>query len=268
MGKIQTTPKSKMTNSEFQNFCMLLIQFINNLESVTQKFQSVFDAFDLAYKDYYNSLFKINKKVYTEKTSSLKKKINTSRTGFFNLIKGACSSQVEETAQAAQSLLSLIDNYKYLSNMRFDDLKTYTARLLEECNSEEYKVHIEKLEFTGRVTGLQTLYDQAVELKLSLIEDDGLNKRLRKTVNTRRDLNKAYDRMHEKVNALVLVNGDEEYIELITFWNALIDEYRSMITDRLGAGEGGKPSDEDMSNPNNPSGGDNKGEEDDRPVIE
>ena len=139
-----------------------------------------------------------------------------------------------------------------------------TASLLNDLESEEYKTYIEKMELTTIVMALRALYNECIQLESKLISADGVNKRLRKTVNTRRELNIGYDRLVDQLNALAQVEGDTEYLELFTWWNALIDDYRTKISARSGAGTGGKTQTEGSSQPDPDKGADN----DDRPVIE
>ena len=60
-----------------------------------------------------------------------------------------------------------------------------------------------------------------------------------KVSDLRLETDKAYRSLVERINALALVNGEEEYADLITRWNTRIDAYRNAISRRLGAGKGG-----------------------------
>ena len=86
------------------------------------------------------------------------------------------------------------------------------------------------------------------------------------------DAKKAFISSHDifvkRLNALANVNGETQYFELFSFWNALIDELRTSISMRLGAGKGGKPAGRNPNQSDPFSGPVSSGGEDDRPVIE
>lgn len=280
MGQIQDSPKTKMTNSEFQNFCYLLIQFITDSKMSVASFKSTFDILVSAYNDYYNSMFKISMKSYISKSGALKRELNSSRVGLFNHIKGDTTSRVTEVKEAGQELYSLFksEKYKGMSTMKLEDLKAYTSFLIDDLNNDHYKPLIKKLNYEIRVTELEDILKELTALKLLLISESGRQKTLRKTVKTRKDLNIAYDNFRRKVNALIVINGDDAYMDLMVFWNSLIDNYRVQLSNRLGSGKGGKTSNDDLSSNDPFNGADNNNEpdgdsgsgggEDDRPVIE
>lgn len=293
MGQIQESPKTKMTNSEFQNFCYLLIQFITDSKMPVISFKSTLDILVSAYGDYYNSMFKISMKSYVSRSGVLKKELNSSRVGLFSHIKGDITSRVAEVKAAGQELYSLFksEKYKGMSTMKLEDLKAYTSFLIDDLNSDHYKPLIKKLNYEIRVSELEEILKELNDLKLLVISESGKQKRLRKTVNARKDLNIAYENFRRKVNALIVIDGDDPYMDLMLFWNSLIDNYRVQLSNRLGKGKGGKTSSENQSKndpthgtDNKPNGGDGSGGdsgsgddtggdsgsggEDDRPVIE
>lgn len=271
MSKIQSAPKTKMTNSEFYNFCLLILNYLEAINLSVLLFKSSFDAFKARFNAYNDSLHKIGKADYDKKVIHMKKKLNASRTGLFNIISGLSVSQVDDIREAAMTLVDLIDRkYRNMSRLRYNDLLRMTLVLLDDLESEKYNTHIEKLNLKASVTALHTLYNECIDLDSKLIGVSGESKRLRRTVITRRELHVGYDRLVNQLNALAQVNGDAEYLELFTWWNALIDEYRRNISARTGAGTGGKSQTEASSQPDPNKGADkpDSGGGDDRPVIE
>lgn len=267
MAKIKSVPKSKFTNSELLNFCLLIINHLNASNFAVLKFKTFIDNFINGYTNFYNSINKISKSVYDIKTRDLKDRLNRSRTGFFNLITGQLSSDVPATQKAAEVMDKLIKGYRNMTKMKYDDLLVMTDKLLKDCESDTYKEYIETLGLTERVTGLRKIYNESMELRNRLLEDDGMNKRLRKSVNTRRELNIDYDRLVDQLNALAQVEGDTDYLELFAWWNSLIDSYRKIISYRTGAGKGGKTDDGETSQHDPISGADKDNEEEERPEI-
>ena len=271
MAKIQSAPKTRMTISEFYYFCLFIVNYLSASNFSVLKFKTAFNYFKDKFDGYDNSINKISKMDYDKKAVNMKKKLNASRTGLFNMVSGLSASSVADIKTAATIVLDLINKkYRNMSKLKYKDLQLTTASLLNDLESEEYKTYIEKMELTTIVTALRTLYNECIQLESKLISADGVNKRLRKTVNTRRELNIGSDRLVDQLNALAQVEGDTEYLELFTWWNALIDDYRTKISARSGAGTGGKTQTDESSQSDPNKGADNNsgGGDDDRPVIE
>lgn len=271
MAKIQSAPKTRMTVSEYYYFCLFIVQYLTASNFAILKFKSAFDYFQARFNAYSDSINKISKMEYDKKAADYKKKLNTTRTGLFNIISGLTASQVDDVKLAATILLDLINkSYRNMSKMTYSDLKLKTLALLNDLESDAFKTYVEKLQLTVNVTALRTLYNESIDLDSKLISADGTNKRLRKSVITRRELNVGYDRLVDQLNALAQVEGDTEYLELFAWWNALIDDYRKKISARVGARAGGKTQ-PDGSSQHDPNTGADKpggGGDDDRPVIE
>lgn len=276
MATIQSVPKSRMTNSEFLNFCLLIINYITGSNFSLLKFKSVYNVFVESHKNFDNSLNKISKAVYWANVRAIKVKINDARSGLYNLVLAESKSQDEEIKKAAQDVLAMLKPFNKMSRMRYNDFIRYLDKLINSCKSEKYKPNITKIGLDKRIEGLTKLYNEALGLEKLLIDDEGLNKRKRKPNITRSELDVAYEKLVKRLNALAEIDGDSEYLELFVWWNALIDRYRVIIAQRTGANKVGKP-DEGESSQHDPStgpdqneggGGSGGGGEDDRPVIE
>lgn len=272
MAQIQSAPKTKMKVSEFYYFCLLIFNYLSASNFSVLKFQTYFDYFTDKFGGYGDSIHKLSKMDYNKKSGDMKKKLNFARTSLFNLIASNKVSDLPDIKEAALILMDLIDkSYRNLSKLKYRDLLLKTLSLLNDLKSDEYKVYVEKLQLASRIETIQKIYNECLELESKLITATGENKRLRKTVNTRRELNVAYDRLVAQLNSLAQIEGDKEYLDLFTWWNALIDDYRVKISFRTGAGTGGKTQTEEISQPDPNKGADNKpsgGGGDDRPEIE
>lgn len=270
MAKIQSAPKTKMTVSEYYYFCLFIVNYLSASNYSVLKFKSAFDYFKEKFGGYSDSINKISKMDYNKKSADMKKKLNSSRTGIFNVIAGLSASAITDIKEAATILLNLVDKkYRNMSKLKYKDLQLMTLSLLNDLESDEYKTFVEKLELGASVTALHSLYNECIELESKLISADGENKRMRKTIITRRELNIAYDRLVDQLNALAQIEGDTEYLTLFTWWNALIDDYRVKISARSGSGTGGKTQTDESSQPDPNTGADNNpGGGGDRPEIE
>lgn len=269
MSKINSVPKTRFTNAELLNFCNLIIGYLSSINLSTLKYKKELDNLISGTKEFDGSINKISKALYWERAKILKGKINTARSGLLNIVKGETTSLLPETASAATTLYIILKGYNIMPRLKYNDIIKKLNSLIQECKREENKTLIETLKLTSRLDGLQTLYNEALKLEEQLYDDEGLNKRKRKAVNTRMELYVFYERLVARLNALALIEGDKEYIELFSWWNALIDGYRRTVNARLGAGKAGSSDDGESSKHDPESGGETGGGgDDDRPVIE
>lgn len=269
MANINNVPKTKFTNAEWLNFCILIINYLGASNFAILKFEKEFNLFKDKQKEFDGSLNKISKEKYWEKAKILKAQINNARIGFYNIVNGETTSQIPETAAAAAIILVLLKKYVKMGRMKYNDVLKSLNSLIQECERDGNKSYIETLDLTKRVTGLNTLYNDALKLEEQLYNDEGLNKRKRKATVTRQELYDAYEKLVKRLNALAIIEGDEDYLELFAWWNAMIDRYRTVISTRLGSGKGGKTDSGETSQHDPNSGSETGGGgDDDRPVIE
>ena len=264
MANINNVPKSKFTNAEWLNFCLIIINYLSASNISVLKFEKEFNLFKAKQKEFDGSLNKISKVLYWERVKILRKQINNSRVGFFNLVNGETTSMDPEKATAASIILILLKKYMKMGRMKYNDILKLLDSLIQECERDNNKIYIEKLGMTERTTAMRILYNEALKLEEQLYRDEGLNKRKRKASITRRELVDAYEKLVKRLNALAIIDGDTDYLELFAWWNAMIDRFRILISIRLGKGLGG-PAGDDESTQHNPDSG---SEDDDRPVIE
>lgn len=269
MAEIQYLPKSNLTNGQLTIIASTVLLKLSELNLATLDFKIQKEELEASLEDFTNSQTKISEEVYTKEKTVLKNKLNTSRTGLFSLIKGDCSSDNPERKNAALATMPLVNSYKNISRYIFDDIIKATTNLINTANTSPYKEYIATLQYTGRISELQKIVNECIMLKNRRFDAAGLRIRIRKTTVTRQEVIDAYDRLVKRLNALALCKGDKDYVELFSWWNAMINEYRREISVRLGKGKGGSIDDPENSQHNPGSGTPSTGGgDDDRPVIE
>lgn len=271
MANIQSAPKSRLTNSELLTFSLLIINQISSTNFSVLKFKSHYNSFVGSHNDFNNSLNKITRTVYWSRAKELKVKIKNARSGLYNIVLGESKSLDPEIKECAQSVITVLKPYNKMGIMKYSDVIRYLGNLVVLCESDKVKPNLTKIGCDKRIEGLRKLYNEAIELEELLINDEGLNKRKRKSYITRRELILNYDKLVKRLNSLAEIEGDTEYLELFAWWNALIDRYRALVNMRQGANKVGK-GDEGDNSQHDPSTGpdpdEGGGGEDDRPVIE
>lgn len=267
MAQIQYLPKSKLLQGQLVDIGEMITLKLSELNVTPTDFKVQKDNFNSTFTTYKASLVQISDKESTKRKSELKKRSNASRTGLFQLLQGDMTSVNPERKNAAIGMKDFLNTYRGMSRMIFADLIAYTSSLVLKAGEEPFKSHIEKLGYKDRITELNTINNECIQLNTLRPIVNGIRIRVRKTEKTKVDFCKAYDKLVNRLNALAEIKGDTEYLELFSWWNIMIDNYRRAINVRLGKGMGGSADDPDNSqhDPNSGIPGDG---DDDRPVID
>lgn len=268
MAEIQYLPKTKLTNGQLTTMATTVQAKLNEINLSLLEFKPQKEAFDQSTVDFINSQTKISEGTYTKEKSILKTSMNTLKSGFFHSVQGDLTSENPERKKAAKVVWNALTPYRNISRYIFDDMITFVQRMLNMLDEEPLKTHIKTMGYEGRLVEIQTKLNECIILKKKRFDDSGQRIRLRKTEVTRSELCITYDKLVKRLNSLAELNGDESYLELFAWWNAMINQYRREISIRLGKGAGGSADDYENSQHDPSSGGDTGGGDDDRPVIE
>lgn len=266
MAHIQTCPKTRLRANEWLTFCISIKNEIQRADRDISIFKPEFDSFDACIIQFDNSLNRLSKSEYTKKSNESKRRLNASRDGLFKKIAADLSNSHDDFVAAAVSLMIVVDQFKYISHLSFEDIIGKTDSIVAYFQSDDYKDLIKLLKLDDRVTQLQIINNEAKNILSKKATETGRRNMPRKTPITRRELNAAYDKLVDQLNFLARRDGDTDYLTLFAFWNALIDKARVTISLRSGEAKGGKTDSGASNQPTTPPS--SGGGEDDRPVIE
>ena len=144
-----------------------------------------------------------------------------------------------EKNEPGKRLSVLLSTYLKIEQGDYDDRTGRIRNYIQDVRSEKYSADADAIGLTEWIDVLEEANERCADLA------DEFNTELRdknsygKVSDLRLETDKAYRSLVERINALALVNGEEEYADLITRWNTRIDAYRNAISRRLGAGKGG-----------------------------
>lgn len=273
MANIQNCPKTALRYNEWLTFCVTIRDEMKNTNFDISPFKAQYDTFDACIIQFENSINRLNKSIYTKKMKDQKRRLNASRDGLFKKIVAELSSSKGDFVAAATNLKIVIDKFRNISALSFENIISLTDSIISYFESDEYKNDIELLSLTNRVNELKISNDDSKKLLAKKMIETGSRNMIRKSSVTLRELMIAYNKLVDELNFISRRDGDAKYISLFAFWNALIDKVRVSISLRKNLSKGGK-TDGGISNTPNPpidgsgSGNGGSGNEDDRPVID
>ena len=276
--KIQNFPKSQLRQNEWLDTGRAIEKKITEAGAAALGVEAVFATFQEKLQAYDDSLVKLTKSIFTAEMKDADYQRDTLQTGLLKQIRVSSTHFTEEKRAAATRLMAIESRFRDTTRLSFNDQTGMVNNLIQKLRSEGYADDVATLGLTEWVNQLETVNNRCAELANKRRVESGERNATRKTKDTRPAFDAAYETLVERLNALALVNGEEKYVELFRWWNAMIDEYRMSISLRAGKGKGGQTeggaSDQPNpdagttpSEPTGPEGGEEGGEEVDSPSV-
>lgn len=264
MAKIQKMPKSRLRNNELLAFGRSVENKILSIGASELSVESYFTTFQEALQAYDDSILRVIKSALTAEMETVDKTRNSMQSGLFSQIRTFTNHYDAEAKAAALRLIPLIDRFKGTTQVSYNDQTGLIYNLVQQAESDTYKDDIATLGLTDWVAELKKINQQCEDLTNARREEKGERNMTLKVSQTRPDLEAAYDKLVNVLNAYAIVDGDEKYLSLFAWWNAVIDEYRVIFSLRYGKGEGGQT---DSGSSNQPETGteEETPSEDDKP---
>ncbi len=179
--------------------------------------------------------------------------------GYKKAVQGFLNLPVEALSQAAKVLNQHIKDYGIDPKMQLDKQTGLLINFIADLE-DKYKTDVETLSLTPFVTNLKAANEKVRTLTASRT-DEKMGIMVGALKASRKATDEAYRLMVKMVNALVMVEGEADYISFIDYVNTQIVHYkREVIGQNATAPVPGADSDAPIM------GGDDG--EDDRPVIE
>lgn len=252
MANIQTFgPITKLRSNELLTFGRAIETKIIEAGAETLKIAPLFSIYQTTLQDVDDSILRIRKSTYTPEMTAADNGRDYTQSGLLGQI-DIFQHHYDPTLKAhAVSLKALRDAFKGKTQISYEEQTGVTDNLIQELESDKHKAAVAALGLTGWVADLKDKNQICKNLSATRITETSTRNTSPKLEESRRLFEKAYKDVVTRLNALAEVNGDAPYLALFAWWNALIDRNRTLLSNRLGAGQGGS-----TSNGNN-----------DRPVI-
>lgn len=267
MAQIQSVPLGRFPVSTVLSYGKSVQSKIDSLNLLQTDFKPHYNNYKSALQDLDNCNIKTNNETITKQLDIIGRRRSKIRSSISSIILANTNSNDASTQQAAERLVVLNKIFKDVAKKSFFQQISLISDFVKSAESDTYKTDIAKLNLTEWVTYLNETNNEYANLRNIRVEEKGSINNKMKAYDAKKSFITAHDILVKRLNALANVNGETQYIELFSFWNALIDELRISISSRFGSGKGGKPTGGNSNKPDSSSGPVDNGE-DDRPVIE
>ena len=232
MIKINSFPKTKLTQEEIYLFCMAICQKINEADAEKLYIKHECLLLEKSVNEMDTSLYKLPKGIYNKRRSILKNDIIAFLKRFFYHIESFPTDNEKNKIDAKNKIEAIISQHKALGQQTFESLVKNNIKLAEFLSSDILAEAIQILEIEEYIKTLKNFNEESDILIKKKLKDNGLIRRVRKASNVRVELHNNYDKIMKRLNKLVLIYDINLYKPLFEWWNAYTDQLRLDIASR------------------------------------
>ena len=233
-----------LRNEEAHQYFSDFILLVNSESVETLGIATQFASFTSLANQLSTGLQQIKASMHTKKVADADQNRDDAYRGIYTLIKAYCMHYDNEMADAALRLRKVFNNFGDPTSMPYYQ-ETATITTLTNELTTKWNADIDKL-------GLSTWVEQLVVLNTNfntLVAERTGEEAEKPKVNvkeTRQEIDKIYRAIVKRVNALMLLNDETQYLSFANKLNEMIDGYRNLTAIRKGrnTGEENKVSEE------------------------
>jgi len=232
MLKIINIDNTRHRNGEHIQFHAEISAILESYDFVIHKIAELFDKYIICCAQENASL---NKTVKNASTADIEHadhcRSHTFR-GMADICRAMLNHYESEKADAARCLKVVFDHYGNLAEKPFEE-KTAGIYLLIQNMRTNNAQHIQSIGIEGWIDRLEAENNE-FQVLFMLRNDEYASKRHLKMRRARTDTDNAYIAIVRKINSLIVVEGADDYVDLVNVINASIEKHVTLIAQREG----------------------------------
>lgn len=232
--QIQRLYLNQLRNNEHFQFHTEFKDLVENTGAERIKIAPLFNNNYLPYfKEEDDTLLKIMKNAYTEDKSDADRQRDKTFRGMVNSAEGGLQHFDPVVVASAKRLKILFDAYGNVARLPLQEETSAIYNLIEEL-ANKYAADAKTVGIDAWVKQLNLDNQHYDELmKLSYDEDAARTEAKMKEVRTAID--KVYRSTVERLEALMVVEGDDTYATFVRYLNTIITKYENILAQRKGS---------------------------------
>lgn len=233
----------ELRNEGWFIFFESLKELIEQYGADTLDIEALFSVLISFYEDADEALELIRKNVTTEQLAESDSQRDSIFRGMADTVKAASNHFDEGNRQAAKRLQVIFDHYGNLTRKQYDEETGAIHNLLQELYA-----YPEDIDLLGLRTWMVQLEIKNNEFKALMklrnsTESAKTNLRMK---NIRVEADRCFRDILDRLDALMLLNGEEKYAPFVNELNTMIDRQSDVVAKRKGVANQDEPSDEEM----------------------
>jgi hypothetical protein len=221
-----------MRNEEWFNFFAEFKKFVEETSPETINIDELYALFLILYTDVDTALEVLRKSSYTSILVSLDEQRDDTFRGLTTAVESAAHHFDPAMKEAADTLKPLWNHYGNLAVRPFNEETAAIVNFIQELRGK-FAPAIQTLGLTGWVDELER---RNIAFETTVLERNRENadKPDLHVLDLRRKINRCYLDMIERIEAQILLQGDELFANFVKTLNANIDRYLAVLNRRKG----------------------------------
>ena len=221
-----------MRNDEHFQYVAELIELVNRFGADTLKIEAQFEELRNAHALADDAFRNIAKSVMTEDVRLLDKRRDTALSGMNDKIRGAGKHFRQEVKDAARRLKILMDAYKNIARLPLHEQTSAVHNLMQELRGK-FAPDVQTADINEWADELENA-NNALALTMRDRRDEAVAKKPQVNMKTaRKMLDDVINAITQRMNALALVEGEQNFTEFAAAVNKLIADFKTRLNQRL-----------------------------------
>jgi len=230
--KIHELYGSRLRNDEHFQFHDAFCKIVTAAGAQNLKIEALFAAYIPLYEKEDEGIKRVSKSFLTAKIHDADKARDDTYSGMVEINNGSLKHYSEPVREAAGRLKILFDTYGNVSIKPLNEQTSAIHNILQELKGE-YLQAAQTVGLQGWTAELETRNAAFDALMLERF-DEAASKTDVVVRTARAELDAVYHKIVERINALVVIEGEEQYRQFIKTLNQVIAKYNAVVNARLG----------------------------------
>jgi hypothetical protein len=234
---------TRLRNEEYFTFFAEFKAFVEEISPGTLNIVELYAVFVVLYLDLDTALEKIRKSAYTEPIVLLGEQRNDVFRGLTISAQAPLHHFNPVLRAAAENLKLLFDHYGNIATRPYNEETGALINFIEELR-DAYAEPVKTLGLSEWVDELERLNNEFKEFVLKRNRDNAEKPNLHVS-DLRRKINRCYLDIIERIEAQILLQGEETFATFVKLLNTNIDRYTTLINRRKGKKDSNEQTDFD-----------------------
>ena len=230
--KIEPFSTSRLRNDAHFQFYTEFSTLMNRTGAANLNIEQLYATFITLFADEDTALKKINKSAITAEIQEADKYRDQLFSGMTDANKTALKHFTPEVREAAKRLKIVFDTYGNLARKPLDEETSAIYNILQDLNGR-YAEDAATVGLPPWVNELAAANDEFGRLMRDRYDETAMKTDL-VLKQVRVKIDEAYRAIVERINAAIVLNGEEPYREFVATLNAVIKRYEDIVAQRAG----------------------------------
>ncbi len=221
-----------MRNEEHFQFQTEFKGLVEDFTPLTLNIEAAFAAYISYYEKEQTALNFVMKSSYTAKIVDEDHHRDEIVLGTKNSVNACLYHYDAAVVDAAQKVKIVFDSYGNISKKSYDQETAAIYKLIVELTTN-YAEEIALMNLSGWLNELK-LANESFEALIGERYTEASEKGEYRMSGVRKEVDTAYNAVIDRIEALILINGDDNYIDFVIQLNVRIEKYNTIIAQREG----------------------------------